>query len=269
MAGTTKVRKARKEHGKSYYTRISVIAALAVIALWAIGTNVGAVNEVFLPTPQSTFAALVELVQEGYKGITLGEHIAASMKRLFIALGIVIVVGVPLGIAAGSSRTVLAIVSPFIEFYRPLPPLAYYTLIVLWLGIGDESKILLLVLAGFAPLFIGITYSVQNVSQLRIQAAESLGASGPRVFTTIILRECLPAILTNIRSSLGIIYSTVVAAEMVAATKGLGMLVLSASNVLRNDIVFAGIIVMAVIALLLNYLIELLIRKVTPWKKES
>lgn len=256
-------------HSNRYYTGVSFISGAVILALWAITTNAGLVNALFLPTPQAVFSALVELVQEGYKGTTLFGHIGASMYRLFVALGAALAIGVPLGLAAGTSRLVNAIISPVIEFYRPLPPLAYYTLIVLWFGIKDESKIILLFLSGFAPLLIGITYSVQNVSQQRIDSARALGASPARVFITIILRECLPSILTSFRTALGVTYATLVAAEMVAATSGLGWLVLTASNVLRNDIVYAGIIVMAIIALAFNALIELAVKLVTPWRKEQ
>lgn len=252
---------------RGFYRGISCITAAVLIIIWFAVTNVGIVSAVFLPTPQAVFAALASLVQQGYKGQPLAVHIGASMYRLLVALFFAVLVAVPLGLAAGRSKLVQAIISPIIEFYRPLPPLAYYSLLVLWFGIGNESKILLLFLSGFAPLLIGIAYASRNVSQLRIQSAQTLGASRARIFFTIIFRECLPSMLTSFRTALGVTYATLVAAEMVASTSGLGWLVLDASKVLRNDIVYAGIILMAAIAIAMNAALELAVRHAEPWRK--
>lgn len=124
-------------------------------------------------------------------------HIAASMRRLGIAMLLVFIVGTALGIACGMNRKILAAVDPFIQFYRALPPLAYNTLIVLWMGIGDGSKIMLLFLSGFAPLFIQIVFGVQKVPQDRINGARSLGAGNFVIFRDVILPSVLPDILTD------------------------------------------------------------------------
>ena len=249
-----------------FYTAVSVVAVAVVLLLWQLSTAAGWVNQVFLPSPASVWSAFIDLVRSGYKGQTLLGHISVSMIRLGIAVGLIVLVGVPLGIAAGASKTFYAVISPFIEFYRAIPPLAYYTLIVLWLGIGESSKDVLLFLSGFAPFFIAVVFAVQNVDQVRINAARSLGAGSWRVFTTVVLRACLPDILTALRAAVGITYATLVAAEMVAATSGLGWLVLDASKYLRNDVVYAGVILMGIIAIALNEFIQLLIRLVTPWR---
>ncbi|WP_315067280.1 ABC transporter permease subunit [uncultured Clostridium sp.] len=255
----------KRKKGRSFYLGVSFISVLVFFCIWQITTSKGLINPVFLPSPQKVWQAFVELAKQGYKGESLVSHIAVSMERLFIAIFFAIIIGVPLGLIAGSSKTVRAILDPFIEFYRPLPPLAYYTLIVLWFGIGDESKIILLFLNAFAPLLIGVIFSVQKVPIDRVNGAKSLGASGVNLFISVIFRSCLPDILTSLRTAIGVAYATLVAAEMVAAVSGIGWMVLDASKYLRNDIVYAGVIIMGIIAIILDSFVRFLIRKASPW----
>jgi taurine transport system permease protein len=208
------------------------------------------------------------LLRDGYKGKSLMIHILLSMKRLFIALGAAILTAVPLGLLAGRVRIVRAIIDPFVEFYRPLPPLAYYTLIILWFGIKDGSKILLLFLGAFAPLLIGVIFSAEKIPEQRINGARSLGASGIPLFIKVIFPSCLPDILTSLRTAVGVAYATLVAAEMVAAVSGIGWMVLDASKFLRNDIVYSGIFVMGIIAILMDASLRAVIRKVSPWMEK-
>jgi len=256
---------ARRKRSEWFYIGVSAVSVLVFFLIWQFTTSRGLINQVFLPAPKRVWQTFIELVQQGYKGQSLLMHIAISMERLFIALSFAIVIGVPLGLLAGSSRLVRAIIDPFIEFYRPLPPLAYYTLIVLWFGIGDESKIILLFLNAFAPLLIGVIFSVQNIPIDRINGAKSLGAKGINLFISVIFRSCLPDILTSLRTAIGVAYATLVAAEMVAAVSGIGWMVLDASKYLRNDIVYVGVIIMGIIAIILDSLVRLLIRRASPW----
>lgn len=257
-----------RKRSRYFYLGVSGVSVFVFFLAWQFTTSRGLINPVFLPTPEKVWKTFMELVQQGYKGESLLGHIAISMKRLFTALFFAILIGVPLGLIAGSSRFVRAIIDPFIEFYRPLPPLAYYTLIVLWFGIGDESKIILLFLNAFAPLLIGVIFSVQKVPIDRINGAKSLGAKGVSLFVSVIFRSCLPDILTSLRTAIGVAYATLVAAEMVAAVSGIGWMVLDASKYLRNDIVYVGVIIMGIIAIILDSIVRLLIRKVSPWQSK-
>jgi taurine transport system permease protein len=161
---------------------------------------------------------------------------------------------------------VRAVFDPLVEFYRPLPPLAYYTLLVIWLGIENGSKIALLYLAAFPPLSVAAMAGVRGVSPERIQGAASLGASRWQVFRHVILPSCLPDIFTGMRVSIGFTYTTLVAAEMVAATSGIGWMVLDASKFLRSDVIFMGNIVMGLTGIGLDRLIRLGERRFVPWK---
>ena len=211
--------------------------------------------------------AFWNLWENGYKGYPFMYHIAASMRRLGIAMVLVFIAGTALGIACGMNRKILAAVDPFIQFYRALPPLAYNTLIVLWMGIGDGSKIMLLFLSGFAPLFIQVVFGVQKVPQDRINGARSLGAGNFVIFRDVILPSVLPDILTGLRTAVGVSYATLVAAEMIASASGLAWMVLDASKYIQYATVYAGIFIMGGIALLIDGGLKLLIRKAMPWQE--
>jgi taurine transport system permease protein len=244
---------------------VSTVTVVFILFFWTISTNLKWIDPIFLPSPQSVWIAFLDLLHNGYKGASLIKHIFDSLYRLFLALFLALITAVPLGILSGYSKYFRAIFDPIIEFYRPLPPLAYYALLVLWLGIDDKSKIALLFLNAFAPLFIATVSSVQKVPRDRINGALSLGASKWKVLAYIIFPTCLPDIITGLRTAIGVTYSTLVAAEMVAATSGIGWMVLDASKYLRSDIIFVGIILMGGIAMIMDGIIRWIQHRQFPW----
>ena len=240
--------------------------AVSILLLWLIVSEFGMIDQNLVPTPQAVFAAFIEIMENGYKNFTLLEHLGESMKRLVIAFVLSCVTAVPLGIASGYNSRIRAIIEPIIEFYRPLPPLAYYTLLVLWMGIENESKISLLYLACFAPAYISCVSAVIKIREDYINSAFTVGASRFQVIVHVIFPACLPDIFTGLRTSLGVAYTTLVSAEMVAANSGIGWMVLDASRYLRSDIIFLGIIVMGITGILLDRGIQRIERRVVPWK---
>ncbi len=171
-------KRSQKKSKPASYRWLSFLSVGIAFSLWFLATNLGWVESILFPSPQAVWAAFTDILANNYKGnLSLAQHTFASMQRLFIAFALAFVLAVPLGLASGYFKPVRAIFDPFIEFYRPLPPLAYYTLLVLWLGIENESKIALLFLAGFAPLYIAMIAGVERVPRDRINAALSLGAS--------------------------------------------------------------------------------------------
>lgn len=250
---------------KHKYKMVSVGAVIALLIVWEVGSIFEWFNPKFIPPISTVWAAFTDVLKNDYNSYSLGAHLWASMRRLLIAIAVAFLIAVPLGLLAGSNKVVHAILDPFIEFYRALPPLAYYTLLVLWFGIGDMSKITLLTLNAFAPIFISTVFSVEQIPQDRINGARSLGSNGIDLFYHVIFPSCLPQILTGLRTAVGVAYATMVAAEMVAAVSGIGWLVLDASKYVRYDIVYFGIIIMGAIAILIDALIRMIIRRVTPW----
>ncbi len=241
---------------------ISVVTALAI--WWAV-TATGLVPSLFLPTPTSVWQQFVKVSTEGYMSATLIQHTFASLGRVFIALVLAVVVGVPIAIWMGTNRTVQAIFDPLLEFYRPIPPLAYLPLLVIWLGIGELTKITLIFLSILAPIIISTLQGILTVNKSRQFAALSLGATPSQLLWHVTLPSALPHILTGIRIGLGVGWSTLVAAELVAATKGLGFMIQSAAQFLSTDIVILGIIIIAVIAFILEILLRKLQANLAPW----
>lgn len=259
--------------GKSKTGTTERLISLGVLAFvliaWFAVTSAQIVSETLIPTPQSVWESFVTILQEGYKGSTLLQHLAASMSRLIRAYLLAIITAVPLGLLSGYNAKVKAFIEPIVEFYRPLPPLAYYTLLVLWMGIGDGSKIMLLFLAGFAPIYIACVSGVNRIKEDYILGAKTLGAGNRQIFFFVIFPAVLPDIFTGLRTSLGVEYTTLVAAEMVAAVSGIGWLVLDASNYLRSDIMFFGIILMGITGILLDQIIRFLESKIIHWKGKN
>ncbi len=247
---------------------ISYGSVIIIFVLWYISTNLGWVDEKLIPSPNRVWKAFIDVCSD-YKGYSLLQHISVSMQRLFLAFGFAVITAVPLGLLSGFSKIVRAALEPIIEFYRPLPPLAYYTLLVLALGIGDTSKIALLFLACFAPLYVSCVSAVIKVKQDYVNSAYTLGASKAQVFKDVIFPSCLPDMFTGIKTAIGVGYSTLVAAEMVAANVGLGWMVLDAKNWLRSDIVFVGIIIMGLTGIFINFIINMVERKFVPWSGKA
>ncbi|WP_136160869.1 taurine ABC transporter permease TauC [Escherichia coli] len=246
------------------------IGTLAVLlTVWWTVAALQLISPLFLPPPQQVLAKLLTIAgPQGFMDATLWQHLAASLTRILLALLAAVLIGIPVGIAMGLSPTVRGILDPIIELYRPVPPLAYLPLMVIWFGIGETSKILLIYLAIFAPVAMSALAGVKSAQQVRIRAAQSLGASRAQVLWFVILPGALPEILTGLRIGLGVGWSTLVAAELIAATRGLGFMVQSGGEFLATDVVLAGIAVIAIIAFLLELGLRALQRRLTPWHGE-
>ncbi|AXQ23979.1 taurine ABC transporter permease TauC [Acinetobacter wuhouensis] len=250
-------------------TLISTITIIALIVVWWLVTTLGWIDALFLPSPVAVIDRFQDLLANGYMSISLWSHIGASLGRIGTALIAAVITAIPLGIAIGRNKIVRGVLDPIIEFYRPIPPLAYLPLIVIWCGIGELSKVLLIYLAIFAPIVIATATGVRSVDQAKIRAAQSLGATQMQIIKHVILPSSLPNILTGIRIGLGVGWSTLVAAELVGASEGLGFMVQSSSQLLATDVVIVGILIIAVIAFILEIGLRRLQRKLVPWDKQS
>ena len=212
------------------------IGTLAVLlTVWWAVAALQLISPLFLPPPQQVLAKLLTIAgPQGFMDATLWQHLAASLTRIVLALLAAVLIGIPVGIPMGLSPTVR--------------------------GILD--------LAIFAPVAMSALAGVKSAQQVRIRAAQSLGASRAQVLWFVILPGALPEILTGLRIGLGVGWSTLVAAELIAATRGLGFMVQSAGEFLATDVVLAGIAVIAIIAFLLELGLRALQRRLTPWHGE-
>jgi len=244
---------------------ISLATIAVIIAGWSLASAYGAVSPVFLPSPLVVAKSLANVAVNGFVDSTLAEHTLASLLRIFAALAVSLLIGVPAGLAIATSRIGKGILDPIVEFLRPLPPLAYLPLIIIWIGIGEASKITVISLAMLPPIILSTAAGVKSTPDDFINAARSFGASRLQVLLNVVLPGAIPSILTGTRIALGAGWSTLVAAELVAASRGLGFMIQSAAQFLGTDVVIGGIIVIAAIAFLLEILARLIERLFVPW----
>jgi len=244
---------------------VSLVSVAAGLCLWQALTSFGILSPALLPSIADIARAGMIVATEGFQGVTLLEDVNVSLMRIGAGFIMAVAVGVPLGLWIGTSRFVESALDPYIQFLRPLPPLGYYTLLIVWFGIGDTSKVVLLFLTGLPILVVSSAAGVRSVDRDLLLATSSLGLKGFQLFRFVVFPACLPAIFTGMRLALGATFGSLVAAELIAAESGLGWLILTASNYVRTSIVFSGIIVIGMIALVLDHGVVLIERKLVPW----
>ncbi|MGI9426815.1 MAG: ABC transporter permease [Hyphomicrobiaceae bacterium] len=226
-------------------------------------------DPIYLPPPEAVVDRFIEIWGSGYRNSTLGEHVGYSLFRVIVGFLAGSLVGIPLGFAMGLNSWVRGWFDPIVEFMRPVPPLALIPLVIIWAGIGETAKIILLFLAALWIMAIGARAGVSGVSIQKVHAAYSLGASKWQILTRVIFPNALPEIFTAARVAMGVCWGTVVAAELVAAEKGSGMMIMVASKFQLTDIVIMGIIVIGVIGYSIDILMRRLERWLVPWKGRS
>lgn len=221
---------------------------------------------IWLPAPEAVAIRLVEIAREGFRGATLWEHLGYSLFRVFAGFVLGAMVGIPLGYAMGLSDWFRGWFDPIVEFMRPVPPLALIPLVIIWAGIGEAGKVILLFLAALWIMAISARAGVSGVRISKVHAAYSLGASKWQILRHVIIPNSLPEIFTGARVAMGVCWGTVVAAELVAAEKGAGMMIMVASKFQNTDIVLMGIILIGVIGFAIDILMRRAERWLVPWK---
>ncbi|MDN6812751.1 MAG: ABC transporter permease [Corynebacterium variabile] len=269
--------------GRGRLTRIGRhLGVLAgVIAVWWAVARWAGLDPVVLPGPGEVADKLVSTNlceapsassnrQEcGVQGYFLWQHLLATIERISVSLGAGTVVGILVGWGLGSSAAVRSIVEPYLSFLRALPPLGYIGLLIVWFGIGDQSKVVLLFLASF-PTVAGATLSgVTGVRRDWVLATQSLGANRRQVFRTVLLPGALPDIINGIRLASGLCWSAIVAAEMNDGIPGIGGLAYISGTQLNTALAIACIIVIGVAALLLDQLLLWVERTYAPWRTKQ
>ena len=220
----------------------------------------------YLPAPEVASERFLKLNKEGYRNFTLLEHTWASLSRVLYGFLFGALMGIPLGYAMGLTNWARGWFDPIVEFMRPVPPLALIPLMIIWFGIGETSKVILLFLAALWIMAIAARSGVSGVAIAKVHAAYSLGASKWQILRKVIIPNSLPEIFTGARVAMGVCWGTVVAAELVAAEKGLGMMIMVAAKFQLTDIVIVGIIMIGVIGFLIDIGIRQLERWLVPWK---
>jgi taurine transport system permease protein len=224
---------------------------------------------IWLPSPEAVAARFVEIAGQGYQNFTLWEHLGWSLFRVLLGFLLGSLVGIPLGYAMGLSSWFRGWFDPIVEFMRPVPPLALIPLVIIWFGIWETGKIVLLFLAALWIMTIAARAGVSGVNISKIHAAYSLGASKWQIMRHVIVPNSLPEIFTGARVAMGVCWGTVVAAELVAAQKGAGMMIIAASKFQLTDIVILGIVLIGIIGYGIDILMRRAERWLVPWKGQS
>lgn len=223
----------------------------------------------YLPPPEKVWVRTLEIANEGYRNFSLWEHLGFSLFRVVVGFVLGAIVGIPLGYAMGLSNWFRGWFDPIVEFMRPVPPLALIPLVIIWAGIGETGKIILLFLAALWIMAIAARSGVSGVNIAKVHAAYSLGASKPQIMRHVIIPNSLPEIFTGARVAMGVCWGTVVAAELVAASQGAGMMIMVASKFQQTDIVLMGIILIGAIGFGIDMLMRWAEKILVPWKGKS
>lgn len=258
--------KIRRVRGKWSSCWLTTAVLVISVVLWQAISMAGIFPAFALPSPVAVWQAFVEIVHNGYGGQSLISDVLISCFRIVIGFVGAIAIGVPIGLLMSRNKIVFDIIDPLLQFVRPVPPLAYIPLLVVWFGIGELPKAILILVGTIPVIIIGTMSGVKSTPPLRISVARTLGATNAQIFRRVVLPSALPEIFTAMRVGIGVAWTCLVAAELIAASSGLGWLVQFAGQALQVGIVIVGIVIIG----LIGYAMELVIRKienlVVPWR---
>ena len=246
------------------FTTAAVIGVSLVV--WQVISVLHIFPPIALPSPVAVWKAFIGLLERGYGGHTLLDDVWVSSIRITIGFLGAVVIGVPIGLIMARVDFVFRVIDPILQFVRPVPPLAYIPLLVVWFGIGELPKILLILTGTIPVIIIGTISGVKATPKLRLSVARTLGASPAQIFRYVILPSALPEIFTAARVGIGVAWTCLVAAELIAADVGLGWLVQYAGQALQVAVVIAGIIVIGILGYAMELVIRLIEVRVVPWR---
>lgn len=255
-----------RKRSKDRLERLSYLIAsfVLVVVIWEASRAVGLVNPKLFPSVASVFAASVSLLKNG----ALEGHIMASLGRVMAGFSMGIVAAVVLGFLIGWFRTLRMLLDPVINFFRALPPIALIPLMIIFFGIGETSKIIVLTYASFFPALVVIYQALVGLEPIYIRVGRSMGATNLEIFRKIILPQLVPSIITACRVSLGVCWATLVAAELIAAQKGIGAMMVEAQNFFQMPPLVLGVVLIGAISLLMDGAVRFVERRVTAWQEK-
>jgi len=231
----------------------SVAVLGALVGLWWL--TVAATGSVVFPTPWQVLTGTAELVRDG----SLWEHIGASLFRVGSGFGLAVAFAVPLGLWMGWKRGAFVTLNPIFQMLRPISPIAWIPIAILWFGVGDVSPIFLIFLSSVFPMIVQTVVGVHTIEQRYLRAAANFDVSRRTLFRRVVIPAVLPQVIVGMRIGLGVAWLVVVAAEMIALRSGLGYLIIDSRNAgNRYDLVIAGMIIIGLIGLLLDGLMRML-----------
>jgi NitT/TauT family transport system permease protein len=235
-----------------------------VIAVWEASRAVGLINPKLFPSVAAVLSAFVTMLLNR----TLQAHIAASLGRVMAGFAMGIAAAVICGFLIGWFRTMRLLMDPVINFFRALPPIALIPLMIIFFGIGETSKIIVLTYAAFFPALVVIYQSLVGLDPIYVRVGRTLGSTNMELFRRIILPQLVPHIITASRVSLGVCWATLVAAELIAAQKGIGAMMVEAQNFFQMPPLVLGIVLIGAISLAMDGVVRSIERRVTAWQEK-
>ncbi|MDQ8047102.1 MAG: ABC transporter permease subunit [Solirubrobacteraceae bacterium] len=250
---------------------VRVLSLAILIGVWWLVAALKIWQPVFVPAPSAVWHQFIlsESIHDGQKGLSgyyLHQHLLASLGRIAAGLFWAILFGAALGLALATSKWFRLIAEPYVNFIRALPPLAYFSLLIIWFGIENTSKIWLLFLASFPPIALSVLSGVRGIPQQRLDAIRALGAGRTQALRHVVLPSVLPELFTGIRLAIGFAWTTIVAAETVDGIPGIGGLAWSTKKFQQTDTAVLCIIVIGLAAILLDQLVKAIERRAVPWR---
>lgn len=239
---------------KAFVSRYSysIISFTVVLIVWEVVSRLAGWSAQVFPGPSTVAAGAIELISSG----KLLQDSVASLFRVTIGFDLAVIIGVPFGIVLGRMTRLSRFISPLVQFLRPISPLAWIPLAMLWFGIGEQPAVFLIFLSSFFPMITATVIAVHGIKPVYFQVAANFGFTRREVLFKVIIPAILPDIVTALRMTIGIAWLVVVAAEMIAVQSGLGYLILDSRNALRMDYVMVGMIAIGIIGLMLDYLMR-------------
>lgn len=246
---------------------ITIGFTLLSIGLFLLLWTVMAIrNPDFLPTPLICLEKLKAMLGRPISKVSLGGHIWASLKRVLLAVLCATVIGIPLGLAMGWSKKVNAFVSPIFEFLRPIPPIAWIPLVILWFGVGEFSKVFLVTLGAYVPILMNTVTGVKMVPPVLLNVGKIYKASSVQILKEIVLPAALPAIFAGIKTAVSCGWMVVLAAEMMASKSGVGFLITRGMEAYDVAMIIVGMCIIGVVGYLISIVLSFVERRLCPWK---
>jgi len=257
----------RRAGRRDQWLTVSTFGAILIVWLAVTGSGLWPplIKPIFLPSPVDVVQTFFRLTEQGYQGRSLAHHVGVSFYRFATAFSISILIGVPLGLLMGMRRQVRAVIEPPIQAIRPIPKLALLPLFLIWFGIGNLSKIIVIASPVLPLIAISAMQAVRSVSERKIQAARALGASPWVVFWRVVLPASLPGVFTGIRVAISIGVTMLVGAELTATSDGIAWMALTAAEYLSTDIVLVGVLIMATMGYGLDRIVRALEVRMAHW----
>lgn len=262
-------RRLRARLARWRYPFVSALSILGMVGIWALVTGSGLVSSRVLPSPADVLETGGRIIRNGYADTPLLAHIGWSLYRATMGFLLGVVLAVPVGLLMSYNKTIGAIAQPIFGFFRPIPPIAFIPLMIVWFGIGETSKILLIFAASFNYTVLNSAAGMKSVPEQLIRAGTNLGLTRWQLFTSVMFPAALPAILTGIKTSAAVSWAVLVAAELIAAQAGLGFIITDAGTFFRISDVFIGILIIGAIGLAIELAISTVERRLLHWQGKA